>query len=304
MSAIGGLIRGTPDDPHVISQTKDPALQSAIDAYLTQYKTNAPSNASDLDSFISVYQAQQGAAENNAGQESANIDRFYNGDVSSELAGLRQQASSARSAAGKQALDYALRGRNSSLLSGGATGDSSYNTRLGIKEGNDILIQNALADSADQRKDMSYLEQARLALTGKRQAINDAVMQRLLVPAQARNAAMAANASQLGSFQQLNNTNKFYGLKQDPNVIADFFDNFANDINSAEAAARGGSPNTLNSDKSSQLQGLSSAASPGAYGSTYDPNGGGGADSFQGPGDTGGGGVDGGYSPGSFGGFA
>src|SRR6185295_13814333 len=96
----GGIARALgSDDVNVVSKVKNPAIQSAIDQALSNYKGYAGQENIALGDYITKYLGQQPEFAKNVGEESGAISQFYNGAMAQKLAALRNQRASAVNAA-------------------------------------------------------------------------------------------------------------------------------------------------------------------------------------------------------------
>lgn len=208
---------GTPSFT-VLQNTKWQALQDAIDKSLSTWNTNYGQNQKDLADFISAWNGQTKQDSAWTGEETNAIDQYYNGGVASNLAALTASGAAARKAAGNQALAYATGSRNAAQLTSG-TGNSSYNTRLAIGEGNAVDIANANQTATENASNYKYLLGAQMGLLGKRTSLTDALAQRSLAPITARNNTLTGSLSGLSTLQSLNNANNFYGLSKNESIF-------------------------------------------------------------------------------------
>jgi len=227
-----------------LQNVKDPWYQSYLTGAGSDLNAARGTQASALKDYITKYLAGEPAAQARTGQEIGNIDRYYNGDVQSELAGLRAQRGLAVTNAANLAQRYALANQNRSLV-GNEGGGSSYDRRLAFRNMGDIQTQAALDAANQSRNDYGYLENARLGLTGRRQQMANDLAGYGLVPENVR-------MQMLGQQVNLGNTigsgllnNSIWGVQQNRDTLDKVISGMDKDtatITNLIAAVRGGSP--------------------------------------------------------------
>src|SRR6185295_6511179 len=129
-SGIGSMVDafGGPPDINVLSKVKWPALQKQIEGGLTQYGDIQKQGQTALSDFIKNYLAGTSAATAQTGQEVSALDRFYNGGVQQDLAGMRAAQEKARNEAVNVGAQQALKYYNQGAVTRGGMG--SYDQRL------------------------------------------------------------------------------------------------------------------------------------------------------------------------------
>lgn len=264
MGGIGSILRATGDNTvNVVSKVKNPALQGQIDASLGDITAMRTGQGAALDEYIQKYLAGTGAAERATGQETGAIGQFYNGQMAQQLSQLRAQREGAVNSAADIAVKQALRGVNSGQLGDQGSG-SSYSQRLAIGATAPIRAQAALDNANQQRADLGYLTTNQINLAGQRTGLENSLAARGLVPSQARAAMYGSNLGLLQNVTNLDQANKFYGLKKPTNVGADIADAVGSDILNAASiyssvggagagAARGGQITGPGSDTSDSI---------------------------------------------------
>lgn len=229
----GGIARALgSDDVNVVTKVKNPAIQSAIDQALSNYKGYAGQEQSALGDYITKYLGQQGQFEKNVGQESGAIGQFYTGEMGQKLSALRQNRAAAVNAAADVGVKQALANVNRSRL-GEQGGGSSYDRRLAIGAVLPIRTQAALDNANQERTDLGYVTQNQLGLTGQREALSNALASYGLVPYATAAGVGTRNLGQLSGITNLDQANKFYGLKKDKNTFADISDSIDSSVLSA-----------------------------------------------------------------------
>lgn len=223
MGFLGNVIGGKQKYDTTFS-VKNPHLQQQIDALMNDYDSYKPQNDLNLEDYISQYTGDNENAKIRTGQEISNLDRYYDGGVERQLAGLRAGRRSAVLDAAQRSQALALRGRDLARL-GGDAGPSSFDKRLALGQMNGIETQAALDNATQERGDAMYLNDAMVNLTGRRQGLADALAGRALMPANSRMNYLNANSGAVGNLTALDQANKFYGLeKRSRGGVADFFD--------------------------------------------------------------------------------
>lgn len=215
MALIGDWIRAfkPPDTYRTLANVKNQDVAKLNSGLMSDFSSSGVQTNKALADFTSQYLADQPQARSNADQESAAISKYYSGDFDKMLASIRANRAAAMRTAGDRAIGYADRARKSAsmLRPGGA---SSYFDRLALGQTGDIESKIAL-DQADQEK-QDYLasENARLGLTGRRNAVIDASTGRILVPAQAAATALQQRTGNLQGLSNIDLGNTFYGLQK------------------------------------------------------------------------------------------
>lgn len=221
-SAIGAVMGGLKSASKgtgknvVESLVKNPQLQTRLDASLGDYDQAKSASSLALDDYIRQFLSGSATATARAGQEQGVVDRYYNGDVDRALAELRTKQASASDLALQRALGYSTRSMNLDRIMGGGGGDSSYNRQLALRTSGDMNLNSLLQNLAQERADQEYVRQSQLGLAGRRTAIADADLARLLVPSNAQKAELGWNLGTMGNLLSLDQANKFYGVKYKP----------------------------------------------------------------------------------------
>ena len=172
VTAIGGAT-GDKGSYSLDTLTKNQGIQSALNNLIGSYNSQVSNDSTDLNSYIKNYLAGTNQATQNTAQETGAIDRYYNGDVARQLAGLRAQQSQLGNQSVAQALAYQRGNQNRALVTGGG-GDSSYDNRIGIGTAANLNLANNLQNLAQQRSDINQVDQSQLALAGQRNNLADA----------------------------------------------------------------------------------------------------------------------------------
>lgn len=215
MGFIGGALRAFQGDPtfNTIHNVKNADLQKQIDASLTGFQTLKDSSDASLSDYISKYLAGGADAASRTGQEIGSVDRYYNGEVDNALAGMRTQRQTAVLSAADRAQKASLAGVHGSMLANDG-GGSSYDSRLALKNYTDISTNAALDNANQQKGDYMFSLQQQQANLGRRQSLADALTARTLVPSQLRNQQFGQQLGYLGSIENMDQANNFYGLQQ------------------------------------------------------------------------------------------
>lgn len=250
---ILGLFQGDPKYK-VKGLVKNPLLQTKIDAVGTDYDEARAMGENALNDYIRDYLAGGKVAKARSEQEQGVLEGFYDGRVENELATLRKSRADAARSAVDRALGYATANQNTARL-GRDGGGSSYDTRLAMKTAADIETSNAMENAALERGDWDYLMRQRLNMTGARQALSDALLQRDLVPSDMTKRELNWNVESIGDLLKLDQSNKIYGVQEDKDFLDKMIDysykqgqEFDKDmavISSMMGSARGGSGSAM-----------------------------------------------------------
>jgi hypothetical protein len=233
MGMIGGILRSTSGNGvNVVSKVKNKELQKLIDQSVADYSGFSKENNAALSDYISKYLAGEGDAKARTAQETGAVDEFYNGTMANRLSALRANRAKAVNDAADFAAKQGLRSVNQSRVGGDGSG-SSYEQRLAISATMAPRVQAAVDNANQERSDLGWITQNELNLAGRRQQMANAQAAYGLVPSEARAANYRQNLGILGNLGQLDQLNKFYGLKQPSNKWADIADSMDQGIMNA-----------------------------------------------------------------------
>lgn len=221
LQGIGGTIDafGGGGNYSVLRNTKNPGIQQGLDPLISGFGNVVGLNSQAMNDYISRYLAGQGAAGRRTGQEIGTMDQFYNGSMQNQLAQLRAERAKAMTDAATVAGQQALRSFNQSNV-GLQGGGSSYGRRMLMGSLQPIQVQAALDANNQARSDLGYLTQNQIALAGQRQNLANALAQYQLQIPQVRMSLLGQQAGYLGSLQNMDLANNFYGLQYDPNLAS------------------------------------------------------------------------------------
>lgn len=236
MSSILGLFKGD-DSFNTLHNVKNPAINRANTALLGDWNAGRTSSANSLADYISQYIAGTPAAAARTGQETGNIDQYFNGGIDSQLAGLRTRTSRDVMDAANQAGQEAIRASSGNRLGDQGTG-GSYATRQLMGALMPIRTQAALQNDQAARADWGYSQAAKLGLTGARTQLADQLSQRALVPDQMRQALLKSQESGLSGIEGIDTANNFYGVQKHQTDL-DKWQNFLNSSQSEMGQAAG-----------------------------------------------------------------
>ena len=223
MSSLGGLVTaiggatGDKGTYSLLDLTKSQPIQGALDSLISNYTGQTAQDSTDLNQFIKNWVSGQGQAQQNTGEETQAIDRYYNGDVARQLADLRAQQSQLGNQSVAQALAYQRGNQNRSLVAGGG-GGGSYTNRLALDTAGNLNLQNALLNVGQERSDVNAVNTAQTNLVGQRQSLANALAQRPLVPAQASQDILGGNIQDLNQLTAISNANNMFGAQYNPSM--------------------------------------------------------------------------------------
>lgn len=202
-----------PDQFRTLRNVKNSTIDTANSGLLSDLAASKGDTARSISDLSQRYSTTQPQVEANAAQEAASINDIYNGQFAKNLAAIRANRAQAMASASDRAIGYATRQRqNASMLRPG--GGSSYFDRLALQQTGDINAKTAI-DQADQEKqDYMAATNAQLSLAGRRNAITDATLQRILYPASLKAQALAQQTQELGGLTNIDNANDIYGVQK------------------------------------------------------------------------------------------
>lgn len=200
---ISKIGQSTEPDTHGKLVVFDPAIFGRTKGQLSDYDANRNEWNDIYGKFKNDWMTGQGQAENDAKQEGSFLDRFYNGDFASHLAGLRAQEANARRAAGDRALQYAQGNSDrAALLRGDPSGGGSAGRAMALRQARDIENEIALSGINRERGDLATVTSAQQQNLGNRTALLDQVTKRQLLPHQLNDAELLHSIQALAGIQK------------------------------------------------------------------------------------------------------
>lgn len=243
MSSFGEMFRafGGDDEFSVLKNTKSEAISNYLNQLLQSEYDVGNRNRADIEQFSGEFIGQQGNRKSQAKQETKSIDKFYDGTVERLLSDIRGRRKEAYRASTDRGVAGINKNRSLGFL-GGDTPNNSYQNRQAMGLARDAEIQFGLDDTNQEKADLNYLLGNQIGLAGKRGAIGDSVLSRLLYPGQLRSAELGRATGSLGNLNQIEKSNTFYGLQKDRDAldqVSDFFNALGDTVMSA-ASVYGG----------------------------------------------------------------
>ena len=200
-----------------ISLAKVPGADPLIMQAFSDYGTLRGNTQGDLSKFRSGVEGSQDQVGQYAAGDIAELDRIFGATgYESDLAGIRRTRTSAMDKLNDTLLGDLKRALSLNSRGGTAgTGLGSYLTRQAASEAGKIRANAAVDDATQARADLAALMSARTGSLGKRQSVTDALLARLLGPADKEMGASSGLNSQLQSVlnQALANLVSAYGMK-------------------------------------------------------------------------------------------
>ncbi len=201
LAQIQGLVTNPASDVLTVkSAVKSPEMATRITSAGNALATDTANHQASLKDFVSAWLAGQPTATANAGQESAALGRIYDTGPGGITAALQRIADARNNAATTQALN-AMRGQAtiSNALHAGQP-NASYNA-FGLASIQGQIAAQAATEKADQeRANLMSVLGLQTSQAGRRTALTDAALQRMLVPNQVGQATTTAD---LGALMQL-----------------------------------------------------------------------------------------------------
>lgn len=202
----------------LVSLVKNPNIQERLNDNLGEYDTTKAASSQALDQYIKDFLAGGKTATARSQQEQGAFDRYYNGDVERRLADLRARDAAAGQQAVDRSLAYMTRGQSADRIGGAGGGASSYDRRMALNTGADINLQSLLRNLGQERSDMTNLWNAQTNYAGRRTALADADLARILMPSQMQKNELAWSNSTIGDLLNLYNTNQMFGVEYKPST--------------------------------------------------------------------------------------
>jgi len=215
MSYMDSLI-GSGGKPKTISNVLNKDIASRNKTLLSDWTTTRNTGMEGLNQYVTDFYAGQPSAKARSGQEVGNMDRYFDGGASAELAGMRNRAYENAVGAGDLASKFLLRNYKSGAATQEGMPSSTYFARAVMPSLMDVQSGAALARDAAERSDWGNLEAQRLALTGRRTGVEDQLLGRSMMPYMANNQLLGSNASLLAQLGNIDTGNTMYGLKNNP----------------------------------------------------------------------------------------
>lgn len=181
---VSGIMRTlVSDKPDLEVQRliRDPQMEDLWRTGFDQYYRDSTQSNRNLRNFSRLFQRNYPGIRD---RELGSISRYYDGGIESELAALRGNENNLFNAALERGLGGLDRGFGASAVAGGYSPRSSYGQRIREGARTDLMLQNALRQSGQERSDFSNLEAAKLGLLGR----TIPIMQASLIPSQLKSA--------------------------------------------------------------------------------------------------------------------
>lgn len=194
---------GTPNPFQSFRNIRNPRQEGRIQGMSEQFSQTQESNRDDLRDFVDRFLTQ---SQRTLPQEVEHVGRFFDPDgLEAELAGLREDRTSALRGVADRALDFANRRLSTEALQRGG-GASSFLNQQALDMARGIETDRALSEADQRRRDLEFLEQARNQLLGQR---DDLLTRSAMRPIEARNQVLEAALQQLGAFGDIESANAF-----------------------------------------------------------------------------------------------
>lgn len=173
----------------------DPLIKDSFD-FLTPLKTRVQG---DLEAYRNAIGLSQPDVAKATAQEIADMERVFSpGGYQADLAGIRQQRMKAMEGLNDVLLGDLRRALSLNSRGGTAgTGLGSYLARVAAGQAGKIRSEAAVDDANQARGDLAALMAARASTAGRRQSATDALVARLLNPAEKDLAAESGYSSAL-----------------------------------------------------------------------------------------------------------
>jgi hypothetical protein len=212
---IGSGLTSFSGDPkfRTLTNVKSPAAQQRIKGLYGEYDSSVGANKDALSEYIQNFLSGQKTAESNTAGEVAPLNRLYGGGVETDLANLRAGRTAAINKAATTAGEMALARANRSVVGADGSG-SSYRDRLLMSATQPYAVQAAADEAQQARQDYGDVIGQQFAMAGRRQAMEDQLIQRGLTPAAAKQAALSSDTAGLQGILGLENANNIYGVQQ------------------------------------------------------------------------------------------
>lgn len=221
LSQITGLSANPKDNQNIVKTSiKSPEMQTRINAAGKNLDADVTNNNATLKDFVTAWMGGQGTAKANAQQEANAIGQIYDTGANGLQAMLDKIAAQRNIAATQVAQNAILQAvtRNNGARLGGPS--SSYlDAMLGSQVG-DIAAQVAKENADLNRTNLLAVTDARTGAAGKRNALLDAAIQRMLTPVQMTQANDAANMASLGTLLNLDAANKYTEIDSPEKMLA------------------------------------------------------------------------------------
>ena len=211
LSTIINMATGGPET-ELMRLRKEPYLDKKYRSMVGDWDVFGKESKQSLGDWAKAFMQGQPERERMAGEESGAVGKYFSGEMDEILRRLRQRRSQAMSDITGRSLDYATRERKLGAL-GGPTGESSWLNRLAMKQSGDIMTREALDAAEQERRDLGYLEQVRLASPGRRQAIQDAALAARMTPEEVSAQELRRRFGVLGELARLIQENTMYGTQ-------------------------------------------------------------------------------------------
>ncbi len=200
-----------------ISLPKVPGADPLIMQAFSDYGTLRGNTQGDLSKFRAGVEGSQGQVGQYAAGDIAELDRIFGPTgYESDLGNIRRTRQAAMANLNDTLLGDLKRALSLNSRGGTAgTGLGSYLSRQAASEAGKIRAQAAVDDATQARADLAALMSARTGSIGRRQSVTDALLSRLLAPADKEMGAQSGLNAQLQSALNaaLANLVSAYGMK-------------------------------------------------------------------------------------------
>lgn len=225
MSYLDSLL-GSGKDPKTIRNVKSPEVNSRLNTLFGDWTGAHAAGRDALSDYVTSFYAKEPTNRARTGQETANIDRYFSGAADTELTQMRDRAYRDQVAADDLASKFLLRNYKTSIAGEEGRPRGDYFARAVMPGIYDVQTRAALARDAAERSDWAALENAKLSLTGRRTALDDALMSRRFMPWEAEQRVLGGDTAALSGLSQIDQANTFYGLKNRPGIGEGFLGDY------------------------------------------------------------------------------
>ncbi len=208
----------------VISNIKNPEIDARLKKLLELFDQSSTSGAGAIADYKTSLDKATPALEGQNASDIANLTALSDGTAAGELAKIR--AAHKKAVAGLTARSMGdlarVLGTTQLTLGGGgrSLGTGSFLTKLGLDKASQLNVDAELQDANAQHGDFMDLLTKRLAATGQRQGLTDALAGRSLLPYQAETSRLGALTSAISGLSREDLLNRFIGLKAAPGAFS------------------------------------------------------------------------------------
>ena len=214
-----GAFESQNPDLRIKELVKNKDLQAPIDFGIGKLQDTSNVSEVGVSNLKSLFAKNDPKFQQYTDEAVANIDKIMNGQLGSQLTGLRTAQYDARMDATNRMLDLIQARDSSSRARMGITGGNSYADLNRARVMREAAIPAELERVAMERGDLGYERDMQLSNAGSRQALIASLEGRAAVPTQMISALRGIPLQNIAGYQQLDDANKIRALWREKSMV-------------------------------------------------------------------------------------